>query len=191
MDLSEFEDKPSEDRLDRLREFARAVVAQKEEVEELEEQLRHAKSLLHKLQNKELVNLMVECGQTQLQMPDGTVAKLKDVYTSSIPSNTAIKKLRGEEQLEAMRRRDAAYDFIKEKAPVLVSQEYSINFGKGQSKKAKEYEEVCRSLGLKAEAKETINANSLRGWLKKHLSDLTEDQKALLGADQIQRVEVK
>lgn len=124
-------------------------------VADIELALKAANKVLTNLSQEAIPMLMAELNLTKLTLEDGSEVSIKnDVYASITDANRtkAFSWLRANDHED------------------LIKNELKVNFGKGENALALKAIEFINSLGKEYDLKESVNAQTLKAFLRKELS---------------------
>lgn len=152
--------KPSEDKLDKIRDVLREMRVREMQNLEAENTLRENSEWLRNKKEKELVDLFDEAGIDRLGLPaEGNFQKyeieLKPYYHANIAEAWDDDK------------KSKAYDYLDaQKAGDMIKATYTIAFGMKERKAQKAFEQMLKKAKIQFSSKFGVPWNSLTAWLK-------------------------
>lgn len=146
----------------------------KGEVKKLEAMLAERKARMRAIEENDLPASMTEAGITKFVTSTGREVVVDEVVRGNIPALTTIEKLKGGDRVIMEKRRNEAYDYVREHWPGLVKTELSVSLGKGETEVATRIAELIRNqFELDPSIDETIHPASLNS----HFKELKNDGK--------------
>lgn len=140
-------------------------------VDQRTEEIRQKMERAEEIVNKLLPDMMTSIGMKDFTLVSGEVVSIKDIIRGSIPSQTSIDRADGPERAALLARREAAFSWLrKNKAESLISMELVAAFGKGQGKRAAEFQKAIVKAGYPAQIEETVNHQTLNKFLRERIA---------------------
>ena len=157
-------------------ELARAIRNQEDTIRHLEEKLKTEKKLLLKLSDEDLPAILDELGLQSFKLDDGSEVTVKSTYGATI-------RVDDREQAFAWLREHEHDDIIKNTV--------SVQFGRGEDEKAKEFKELAENNRYAADQKTEIHPQTLRAFIKERVEAGDEFPMQLFGAWVGRRASIK
>jgi hypothetical protein len=155
---------------------AKKIVDAENAVTAIEQQLKDAKRLLHKLTDEDLPAQMVELGLSKFTLDDGSEVNVKQTYGASIPVD----------------RRPEAYAWLRDNGfDDIIKNTVSCKFGRGQDDDAEKFMHMAASSGYVAEQKTEIHPMTLRSFVKERVESGDGFPMDMFGAYVGQRATIK
>lgn len=149
----------TEDKLGLVGRLAVQQLALEQHVEDLELQLKAAKDKLRKVQEMDLPQAMAEVGLTEFKLADGSKVTIKPFYAASL-----VEENRAE-----------AYKWLESHGfSSLMKTEVTVGFDRGQEAIARRAEQVLSEHGFKPILDTSINAMTLRAFVREQIEDGNE-----------------
>ena len=157
-------------------ELARAIRNQEDTIRHLEEKLKTEKKLLLKLSDEDLPAILDELGLQSFKLEDGSEVTVKSTYGATIRVDD----------------REQAYDWLREhEYDDIIKNTVSVQFGRGEDEKAKEFKELAENNKYAADQKTEIHPQTLRAFIKERVEAGDEFPMQLFGAWVGRRASIK
>lgn len=170
---------------DHLKELAARLVDMKEDIAGLETLLAERKRELNEITHRRMVDAMVECGLSEMKLPDGHKFVLQQFVSGSLP------KPENEEDLEGQRRRSAAVKWLEDHgASNIIKSELSVMFAKSEHNLAVDTQQMLIERGLPATLESGVHAQTLQAWAREAIRNGEEVPFETLGLATGQYVKV-
>lgn len=157
-------------------ELARAIRNQEDTIRDLEEKLKTEKKLLLKLSDEDLPAILDELGLQSFKLEDGSEVTVKSTYGATIRVDD----------------REQAYDWLRQNEyDDIIKNTVSVQFGRGEDEKAKEFKELAENNRYAADQKTEIHPQTLRAFIKERVEAGDEFPMQLFGAWVGRRASIK
>jgi|TARA_R100001594_G_scaffold22694_1_gene44053 hypothetical protein len=157
-------------------ELARAIRNQEDTIRHLEEKLKTEKKLLLKLSDEDLPAILDELGLQSFKLEDGSEVTVKSTYGATIRVDD----------------REQAYDWLRQNEyDDIIKNTVSVQFGRGEDEKAKEFKELAENNRYAADQKTEIHPQTLRAFIKERVEAGDEFPMQLFGAWVGRRASIK
>ena len=157
-------------------ELARAIRNQEDTIRHLEEKLKTEKKLLLKLSDEDLPAILDELGLQSFKLEDGSEVTVKSTYGATIRVDD----------------REQAYDWLRQNEyDDIIKNTVSVQFGRGEDEKAKEFKELAENNKYAADQKTEIHPQTLRAFIKERVEAGDEFPMQLFGAWVGRRASIK
>ena len=124
------------------------------EIEALEEKLKHTKRDLETLSGDVIPTMMAEMGLTQLKLMDGSSVDVKPYYAASI----------------TVRNREAAYKWLRENdLGDIIKNDVTVSFGRNEDNKAADYANLAQSQGFQPTQKLKVEPMTLKALVRERI----------------------
>lgn len=161
---------------DHLRELAARLVEMKEDIDGLEVLLSERKRELNDITHRRMVDAMVECGLTEMKLPDGHKFVLQQFVSGSLP------KPADDFDEEGKRRRADAVRWLEENgASNLIKSELSVTFGRTEHNLALDTQQLLIERGLPAVLESGVHSQTLQAWAREAIKNGDEVPFDILG----------
>ena len=157
-------------------ELARDIRNQEDTIRHLEEKLKTEKKLLLKLSDEDLPAILDELGLQSFKLDDGSEVTVKSTYGATIRLDD----------------REQAYDWLRQNEyDDIIKNTVSVQFGRGEDEKAKEFKELAENNRYAADQKTEIHPQTLRAFIKERVEAGDEFPMQLCGAWVGRRASIK
>ena len=157
-------------------ELARDIRNQEDTIRDLEEKLKTEKKLLLKLSDEDLPAILDELGLQSFKLDDGSEVTVKSTYGATIRLDD----------------REQAYDWLRQNEyDDIIKNTVSVQFGRGEDEKAKEFKELAENNRYAADQKTEIHPQTLRAFIKERVEAGDEFPMNLFGAWVGRRASIK
>ena len=157
-------------------ELARDIRNQEDTIRDLEEKLKTEKKLLLKLSDEDLPAILDELGLQSFKLDDGSEVTVKSTYGATIRLDD----------------REQAYDWLRQNEyDDIIKNTVSVQFGRGEDEKAKEFKELAENNRYAADQKTEIHPQTLRAFIKERVEAGDEFPMQLFGAWVGRRASIK
>ena len=157
-------------------ELARDIRNQEDTIRDLEEKLKTEKKLLLKLSDEDLPAILDELGLQSFKLDDGPEVTVKSTYGATIRLDD----------------REQAYDWLRQNEyDDIIKNTVSVQFGRGEDEKAKEFKELAENNRYAADQKTEIHPQTLRAFIKERVEAGDEFPMQLFGAWVGRRASIK
>ena len=157
-------------------ELARAIRNQEDTIRHLEEKLKTEKKLLLKLSDEDLPAILDELGLQSFKLEDGSEVTVKSTYGATIRVDD----------------REQAYEWLRQNEyDDIIKNTVSVQFGRGEDEKAKEFKELAENNRYAADQKTEIHPQTLRAFIKERVEAGDEFPMQLFGAWVGRRASIK
>lgn len=157
-------------------ELARAIRNQEDTIRDLEEKLKTEKKLLLKLSDEDLPAILDELGLQSFKLEDGSEVTVKSTYGATIRVDD----------------REQAYEWLRQNEyDDIIKNTVSVQFGRGEDEKAKEFKELAENNKYAADQKTEIHPQTLRAFIKERVEAGDEFPMQLFGAWVGRRASIK
>jgi hypothetical protein len=124
------------------------------EIEALEEKLKHTKRDLETLSGDVIPTMMAEMGLTQLKLMDGSSVDVKPYYAASI----------------TVKNREAAYKWLRENdLGDIIKNDVTVSFGRNEDNKAADYANLAQSHGYQPTQKLKVEPMTLKALVRERI----------------------
>jgi hypothetical protein len=156
-------------------ELARKMYKLEVEMAAIEKQLKDKSEEFNKLQLETLPERMRVAGLQEFMLDNGYKVEVKDFIRGSIPTESAIAEADPVERVALQKRRDEAIKWlVKHNAGALIKNKLTAEFGKGEDKAAKKFEEQIAKKGYQVKREESVNFQTLNSFLREALESGVE-----------------
>lgn len=139
------------------------------DIEWLESALKNKKADLNKLETGTLPEMMLLMNCKEHSTLSGEIISLQDIISVSIPSLSAIEKLRGDERQALMNRRESAFRWLRENnLDGIVKNEINIDVGKSKEQK-ESIINALKNIGVCGDVVENVHPMTLNATFKELL----------------------
>lgn len=147
--------------------LAEEMVARKKLVAEAEAELKTAKTRLEEIENKELPDLLIELGLTEIKLADGSKIEVKEQIKASITAENA----------------DAAFKWLRENDFAgIIKTGVSFEFDRGDDEAANKFAgEVFEQFGQTPAVKNTVHSMTLKSFVKEQIEAGTDIPRETFG----------
>lgn len=151
-----------------LKRLAEETVSTERLVKDLEANLDEVKKRLNKLKSVDLPDKMAECGFSSLELDDGTIIKVEEFLSGSLPKEPE--------------KRDAAICWLEDHdAAALIKTELKIDFQKSQHNEAMSLANELHERGFDANATMGVHPQTLLAHVRERLRKGEEVPLEVLG----------
>ena len=124
------------------------------EIEALEEKLKHTKRDLETLSGDVIPTMMAEMGLTQLKLMDGSSVDVKPYYAANI----------------TVKNREAAYKWLRENdLGDIIKNDVTVSFGRNEDNKAADYANLAQSQGFQPTQKLKVEPMTLKALVRERI----------------------
>ena len=124
------------------------------EIEALEEKLKHTKRDLETLSGDVIPTMMAEMGLTQLKLMDGSSVDVKPYYAANI----------------TVKNREAAYKWLRENdLGDIIKNDVTVSFGRNEDNKAADYANLAQSHGYQPTQKLKVEPMTLKALVRERI----------------------
>lgn len=153
--------------LKKLAQLTKALIAADARVDDLADQLKKAEETARIIREETIPNVMLEEEIKEVVLDTGERVKIDQEVYCQIPAN-------GKEK---------AYKWLEQHGHGgLIKTEVTIEFGKGELKKAAKFAATCLSRKLNAELAQSVHASTLKAFLKEQIRERKRVPLATFGA---------
>lgn len=145
-----------------LKRLAAKVVELNRQIAEAEAYASLKKKELNHITQKEMVDAMIECGFSDLKLPDNTKFKLSTFVTGSLPKDEEAKQ--------------KAIDWLAENgADGIIKSEVSCQFARNQYQLAEKLAEELQQQGYPVSLNTSVHSATLQAWAREALENGHQD----------------
>ncbi len=157
------------------------IVKQAEQVEmhmsaiaELEAELKNRKAECRGMLTETLPGMLQEAGITEVTLTSGAIVGLRQIFAVSMPAPGTVAKAKPDRRKELQKRVTACVNWLKKnKGAALVKHIITVDFDAGSEKDARALFAELRKRKFKPSGVKSVNAMSLKAFLKeKWLNDV-------------------
>jgi hypothetical protein len=167
---------PSDEETHRIGELAKRQVTLELAIAEEEDRLAEMKKELDQIRDKDLSDLLLAHGLTELKLATGQKIAVEKMVFASITKERATECFRWLE----------AHGFGS-----LIKRSLEVNVGKGGEEKVEKLVQMAKTLGLDAKAKDSVHPSTLKAFAKEQLEKASEFPMDLFGVFMINRTKIQ
>lgn len=174
-DAAELQKSPNTGNLGLVSELARRQVGLEREIETIEELLKQKKKELEKVSGLDLPAAMAQLSLTEVKLEDGAKIQVKPFYSAKIPED----------------KREQAFNWLRANGfGSIIRDNIHLEFEKGSEKPAKVVE-ALDALGIPVELASTVNAMTLKAFVKEQVESGAQLPMDLFGVFVGQKTTIK
>ena len=175
-DSSELDTLGSNQNMRSIAEIAREIRGKQAEIDRLESLLKERKREEKALSEEVLPSMMAEIGLNSFELDDGSKISIKPLYGGYI----------------AKLNREVAYEWLRNNQyDDIIKNVVSVQFGRGEDKKAEECLEILAEKGLASQQDTSVHPQTLKAWVKERIENGDDFPMDLFGAYVSQRAIIK
>lgn len=166
---------PDDDKVRRIAELAAQQASLEKDIESTEQLLADLKKELDEIRDKQLSDLLLECGVSELRLTGGQKVRVDKLVFASIKGEA----------------RPAAIAWLEEHAfGALVKYKVEVDVGKGETEKKKELLSRLVDLGLEAKDRADVHPQTLKAFVAEQLAAGADLPQELFGVHVVNRCKI-
>jgi hypothetical protein len=164
---------PTEGELSQLSDLSKRMQNLQWKIDQIMGEVFELQKIRDRIAFQDIPELMDKWGISEVRLKDGSRVVVKPFVKASLPTETAITKAKTEDDRELLRDRiNIGLAFLKKNgAEALIKNILKVEFGKGQTKKAREAIAALAKIGISAETVQTVHAQTLTAWVRERLAE--------------------